>query len=63
MLGFAGKAGHGLCGNRWKYPQLYPQRGCRDDRSVWMPLPALCLPDKTGMAQTALLADAWNGTR
>lgn len=27
MLGFAGKSGHGLCGNRWKYPQLYPQGG------------------------------------
>lgn len=63
MLGFAGKSGHGLCGNRWKYPQLYPHRGYQDDKSVWMPVPALRLPDKTGMAQTALLADAWNGTR
>jgi len=27
MLGFVGKSGHGLCGNRWKYPQLYPQGG------------------------------------
>lgn len=63
MLGFAEKSRHGLCGNRWKYPQLYPQRGYRDDRSVWMRVPALRLLDKTVMAQTALLADAWNSTR
>jgi len=63
MLGFAGKSRYGLYGNRWKYPQLYPQGEYRDDRSVWMPVPALHLPDKTGMAQTALLADAGNGTR
>lgn len=62
MLGFAGKSGHGLCGNRWKYPQLYP-KGYRDDRSVWVRVPTLRLLDKTVTAQTALLADAWNGTR
>jgi len=28
-----------------------------------MRVPALRLLDKTVMAQTALLADAWNGTR
>ena len=39
MLGFAGKSGHGLCGNRWKYPSCTPrgigmidQSGCRCQR-------------------------------
>src|SRR5690606_41607101 len=44
-------------------PPVVPPWGYREDRSVWMRVPALRLPDKTVMAQTVLLADAWNGTR
>jgi len=63
MLGFAGKSGHGLCGNRWKYPQLYPHGGIGMIDQSGYRCQRRAQPDKSVMAQTALLADALNGTR
>lgn len=63
MLGFAGKSRHGLCGIRWKYPQLYSHRGIgMIDQSGYL-CQRCAQPDKSVMAQTALLADAWNDKR
>lgn len=63
MLGFAGKLRHGLCGNRWKYPQLYPQAGIEVIDQSGYRCQRYTRQDKTVTAQTALLADACNGTR
>ena len=63
MLGFAGKSGHSLCGNRWKYPQLYPHRGIGMIDQSGCRCQGCALSDKTVVAQTALLAYAWIGTR